>query len=300
MNKYGSKNTVLTAKAVAESVITPPNDYTVPLFGYSGLIDIDKPDTNFILKSVAVNCNFADGLVWKNPYSQFIISWDTFRAAPGTYKTGTVSGVAGQITVTGVGTLFLAEIAPGAVLSLGGILYTVLSVQTNLKLTLTTPIISSFTWVVFFQYLQATTITGTWNSNTKIVTVTSVTGLVPGDIYTNATRTEFFQIDSVGALQFTASQYPQNSGSSLLTLCIGGVGPLAPDTVISQLNTPQPIDTYISPAYLSTSEAVTNVLILPTLKTNGNPILLMTKSINTAFAASTCFFDIDVEIEYTP
>lgn len=139
MNSYGSSIRTFTARNVLETVmpLSPAaltiavNDWVPQIFetgqrtGTGGTSQIIQA-SNLILRRIGLFCNFADGLIFRTPYANPVI---TITAVPysvsATPFTGTVNVLATSKSVDGVGTQFITEgLVAGSVIRIGGRLYT--------------------------------------------------------------------------------------------------------------------------------------------------------------------------------
>jgi len=150
MNQYGSVIRTLTARNVIEKVIAPPADLLVATTDCIGQIfeagqrQIANPsfkyyvESNIILHRLGVFSNFADGMVWKTPYSRMgvRISFTPFSMLPAI--SGTVTVASNSKALTGdLSTLFVAEIPAGTNIMIGGAIFTVALVTDNQNAVLT-------------------------------------------------------------------------------------------------------------------------------------------------------------------
>ncbi len=69
-----------------------------------------------IVHELGIFANFADGLVLKTPANRFNAFITVGGYSQGTALTGTVASTIGSKTITGVGSLFSAELTPGGVI----------------------------------------------------------------------------------------------------------------------------------------------------------------------------------------
>jgi hypothetical protein len=303
MNKYGSKNTTLTVRGFAESVITPPNDYTWP-FSYNNplqswlVIPGANPDSNILLKSLSINSNFADGLVWKNGGSRIRVGLGISQLVNGDIAPGTVSAPAGSFVITGVATAFLANLIAGQSIIVNNKLYTVVTVQSNTKILVDRPVNAAFGGITYIRKYTAVLTTATYSPISKTVTVANSAALSQNKFY--YTSSEYFYTTAVGVGNFTAQNYPQNTNSfDPLYSVVQGTNYGPPGVIdITQLNVPEETNVYLNPT-LSGIEGADTVVLQLIIGANFDTPLFMTKSINTAFAGSTCVFDADLELEFT-
>jgi hypothetical protein len=132
MNKYSSIERVLTARNLFEGTISPPNDFTLtPVTGFQQLVNnpfspnaIDESyisrNTSFTIRKVGLFCNFADGLVFKNPWQNIRLRISVGLYYESSTVAGTIVKVNNSKTVTGAGFVPLAPdtLAPGDIISL--------------------------------------------------------------------------------------------------------------------------------------------------------------------------------------
>lgn len=117
-NKYFSEVRALIAKNFVSGTINPPSDFVInPVASADRFFWLSNSavnvQTNLLLKRFMINCNFADGLVFKTPCQAFSIRLVPFAFSESSGITGTVTFNGGTNNVTGVGTQFSVELAVG-------------------------------------------------------------------------------------------------------------------------------------------------------------------------------------------
>lgn len=120
-NEYFSQERQIVARGHYSAVLAPPADVVIPAGDMATRAFIINHnninrDSNIIIKRLGLFCNFADGLVIKNPatepHSFRLLSYA--YGPKGSNEPGTVSISPGSTTVTGVGTSFTALAAGDA------------------------------------------------------------------------------------------------------------------------------------------------------------------------------------------
>lgn len=304
MNKYASRELRLTMQSIGQSAIIPPNDYTFPVtvgnFGYGYAIlegSSAMPQGNILMKALTLKSNFADGLVWKHPYSRIITQIKPYVGAIGAWlSTGVCSAPKGSYIITGAGTTWLVDLAVGFQIIIAGVLYTVTAVfdNTHIQVSKATPA------AIFGQqvFVKGSTIgiTATFTPASKTVTVDSTVGLIAGVWY--YCSGQIFKIDTIGVLQFTTFEYPTMAGTGGMAN-INISGDLSTQYVnFTELNTPIPFDSFATPA-IQGIEGADFYLFDTVTYPNGVNTVFLTKSINTAFANDICFFHLELDVECT-
>lgn len=113
-NNYGSVVVQRVFRNVFESTIAPTADFTIPSgskdYKFADPCEVDPdPQSNIFIRRIGLFCNFADGLVFKNPAPRigmdFLVS--TFKEE--TMSGGEINFTAGSKAITGVGTDFSGE-----------------------------------------------------------------------------------------------------------------------------------------------------------------------------------------------
>lgn len=142
MNRYGSSIRFLQARNCFEGIISPPNDLTIAFGDWQEqlftTVQLQNPNANFTIKSLGINSNFADGLIFKEPEDRVDIIVISRGLVHGAAITGTVNLTEGDKTLSGGGTTqFVTDgVSAGDFLLIGGRLYLVASVtdEDNLEL----------------------------------------------------------------------------------------------------------------------------------------------------------------------
>jgi hypothetical protein len=308
MNKYNSKEATITIRGIAESIITPPNDYTwpvsysTPALGYM-VIPNANPNSQILLKSISLCGNFADGLVFKQPYSRFRVQLGTQQLVNADIPTGTVSAPTGSQYITGVLTTFIADLAVGQTMIVDKKQYVVVTILSNTRIIVDRKVITAFAGLPYWRKYPAPLTTATYGPASKTVAVASTVGLAGSNFY--RTSSEYFYAMSIGVGNFVAMNYPfyTNAVDPLHSVVAGGLyGPSTPANSgyhIDQLNVPQQIDLYLNPT-LSGIEGSDAIALYVIVGANFDTPAFLTKSINTAFATDICHFDVTFDLEYTP
>lgn len=142
MNKYGSANRFLHARNCFEGIVSPPNNLVIAHTDWQEqlftTLQLQNPDANFIIRSLGINSNFADGLIFANPEDRLDIIVTARGLSCDAAITGTVNLTEGDKTLSGGGTTqFVTDgVSAGDFLLIGGRLYLVASVtdEDNLEL----------------------------------------------------------------------------------------------------------------------------------------------------------------------
>lgn len=121
-NRYSSVVRLLTAKNIYESVLPAiPADFTLTAANTrEQILNVHQPiingNSNLTIRKLGISSNFSDGLVFKEPGQRLTAVVNVYGAQAGTALTGNLSITAGSNVLTGIGTLFLAELAPGDII----------------------------------------------------------------------------------------------------------------------------------------------------------------------------------------
>lgn len=75
-----------------------------------------NPETNLYIRNAGVFSNFADGLVFKNPWQRVDLEIRVRAYTRGGNLTGTLAAAMNSKTLTGAGTAFVAEVPPGSMI----------------------------------------------------------------------------------------------------------------------------------------------------------------------------------------
>lgn len=303
MNQYGSLRTQVTLRGLALSAINPPNDYTLP-FSYLSPVygQIALPGANanssIILHGLSVKSNFADGLVWKEAYSRLRVGLSVLQYTIADIPAGTVSGAMGTQVIMGVGTAFNVDLVIGQPIIIDTILYTVLAINGATEIIVDKKIVNTFAGLSYWRKSAPAITSASYGPASKIVTVVDATNILAGHFY--IAGGEVFYTDVVGVGNFTAIDYPHytNAVSPLYNVIastpLGAIG----TAELSDFNTPIDLGYILNPTIFG-NEGADGIIVRANLGTNFDTPLMLTKSINTAFAGDNCIFDVDLDVEYT-
>jgi hypothetical protein len=306
MNKYGSNYTILTVRGISQSVIAPPGDYLWPFDRTNrrqawAIVPNINPNSNIILRAVTVSCNFADGLVWKNPGSRMQLSVGCSQLIIGDIPLGTVSAPSGSRVITGLGTAFLSNLVVNQDIVILGKLYKIISIPSEVSLTVDRPVIHAFAGSAFIRKTPPYLTFASYSGSSKTVTVYDSSNIHPTYFYkSGGTDNEFFYVDSVGTGTFTALNYPRGfaSFSEIYPVYRSPAFSQTGKFDITRLNTPVEANTFLTPVNHGT-EGADAIALQMYLGANFDTPSFMTRSISNLFEGAGCIFDVDVDLEYT-
>ncbi len=129
MNRYSSREQTLYARNVMEKVISPPSNLAIvpatdmirQVFSSNGLAI--NSNSNAVCKRVGIFCNFADGLVFKDPFGRLNVNIYAYGCTlPASPLAGDINGgLAGQKDIIGLGTSWNTALNVGDLILITGL-----------------------------------------------------------------------------------------------------------------------------------------------------------------------------------